>query len=406
MYMDGKAIPFIGLLSCSENCSKKSSVIDMSKSDYYEVLGVSKDASERDIKKAYKRLAMKYHPDRTAGDKELETKFKEVKEAYEVLTDDQKRQMYDQYGHAAFEQGGGGHGGGFGGGHGDFGDIFGDVFGDIFGGGGRRQSRQQRGADLRYNMDLSLEEAVRGKDVEIKVPTWVSCKPCDGSGAKAGSKPKTCTTCHGAGQVQMRQGFFAVQQTCPTCQGTGQIISDPCDSCHGQGRVEKTKTLSVKIPAGVDTGDRIRLSGEGEAGMHGAPAGDLYVQVSVREHPIFQRDGNNLYCEVPIGFTTAALGGEIEVPTLDGRAKLKIPAESQTGKMFRMRGKGVKSVRSGAQGDLICKVVIETPVNLNERQRELLEELEQSMGKDGSKNRPKEKGFFDGVKKFFDDLTK
>ncbi|MBE0353333.1 molecular chaperone DnaJ [Pseudoalteromonas lipolytica LMEB 39] len=404
--MDGKAIPFIGLLSCSENCSKKSSVIDMSKSDYYEVLGVSKDASERDIKKAYKRLAMKYHPDRTAGDKELETKFKEVKEAYEVLTDDQKRQMYDQYGHAAFEQGGGGHGGGFGGGHGDFGDIFGDVFGDIFGGGGRRQSRQQRGADLRYNMDLSLEEAVRGKDVEIKVPTWVSCKPCDGSGAKAGSKPKTCTTCHGAGQVQMRQGFFAVQQTCPTCQGTGQIISDPCDSCHGQGRVEKTKTLSVKIPAGVDTGDRIRLSGEGEAGMHGAPAGDLYVQVSVREHPIFQRDGNNLYCEVPIGFTTAALGGEIEVPTLDGRAKLKIPAESQTGKMFRMRGKGVKSVRSGAQGDLICKVVIETPVNLNERQRELLEELEQSMGKDGSKNRPKEKGFFDGVKKFFDDLTK
>ncbi|AXV67575.1 molecular chaperone DnaJ (plasmid) [Pseudoalteromonas lipolytica] len=378
----------------------------MSKSDYYEVLGVSKDASERDIKKAYKRLAMKYHPDRTAGDKELETKFKEVKEAYEVLTDDQKRQMYDQYGHAAFEQGGGGHGGGFGGGHGDFGDIFGDVFGDIFGGGGRRQSRQQRGADLRYNMDLSLEEAVRGKDVEIKVPTWVSCKPCDGSGAKAGSKPKTCTTCHGAGQVQMRQGFFAVQQTCPTCQGTGQIISDPCDSCHGQGRVEKTKTLSVKIPAGVDTGDRIRLSGEGEAGMHGAPAGDLYVQVSVREHPIFQRDGNNLYCEVPIGFTTAALGGEIEVPTLDGRAKLKIPAESQTGKMFRMRGKGVKSVRSGAQGDLICKVVIETPVNLNERQRELLEELEQSMGKDGSKNRPKEKGFFDGVKKFFDDLTK
>ncbi len=378
----------------------------MSKSDYYEVLGVSKDASERDIKKAYKRLAMKYHPDRTAGDKELESKFKEVKEAYEVLTDPQKRQMYDQYGHAAFDQNGGGGHGGFGGGHGDFGDIFGDVFGDIFGGGGRRQSRQQRGADLRYNMDLSLEEAVRGKDVEIKVPTWVSCKPCDGSGAKAGSKPKTCTTCHGAGQVQMRQGFFAVQQTCPTCQGTGQIISDPCDSCHGQGRVEKTKTLSVKIPAGVDTGDRIRLSGEGEAGMHGAPAGDLYVQVSVREHPIFQRDGNNLYCEVPIGFTTAALGGEIEVPTLDGRAKFKIPSESQTGKMFRMRGKGVKSVRSGAQGDLICKVVIETPVNLNDRQRELLEELEQSMGKDGSKNRPKEKGFFDGVKKFFDDLTK
>ncbi|WP_105264647.1 molecular chaperone DnaJ [Pseudoalteromonas sp. T1lg76] len=376
----------------------------MSKRDYYEVLGVAKDASDRDIKKAYKRLAMKYHPDRTAGDKELESKFKEVKEAYEILNDAQKRQTYDQFGHAAFEQGGGGGHGGFGGG-GDFGDIFGDVFGDIFGG-GRRQSRQQRGADLRYNMELSLEEAVRGKDVEIKVPTWVSCEPCDGSGAKAGSTPKTCHTCHGAGQVQMRQGFFAVQQTCPTCQGTGQVISDPCNSCHGQGRVEKTKTLAVKIPAGVDTGDRSRLAGEGEAGAHGAPAGDLYVQVSVREHPIFVRDGNNLYCEVPIGFTTAALGGEIEVPTLDGRAKLKIPAESQTGKMFRMRGKGVKSVRSGSVGDLICKVVIETPVNLNSEQRELLEQLEKSMGKDSSKYRPKEKGFFDGVKKFFDDLTK
>lgn len=378
----------------------------MSKRDYYEVLGVSKDASERDIKKAYKRLAMKYHPDRTAGDTGLEAKFKEVKEAYEVLTDSQKRQMYDQYGHAAFDQNGGGGHGGFGGGQGDFGDIFGDVFGDIFGGGGRRQSRQQRGSDLRYNMELSLEEAVRGKEVEIKVPTWVSCEPCDGSGAKAGSKSKTCPTCHGAGQVQMRQGFFAVQQTCPTCQGTGSVISDPCDSCHGQGRVEKTKTLSVKIPAGVDTGDRIRLSGEGEAGMHGAPAGDLYVQVSVREHPIFTRDGNNLYCEVPISFTTAAIGGEIEVPTLDGRANLKIPTESQTGKMFRMRGKGVKSVRSGAVGDLICKVVIETPVNLNDRQKELLKELEESMGADNGKNRPKAQGFFDGVKKFFDDLTK
>ncbi|MCF2906810.1 molecular chaperone DnaJ [Pseudoalteromonas sp. DL2-H2.2] len=376
----------------------------MSKQDYYDVLGVSKDAGEREIKKAYKRLAMKYHPDRTAGDAELEAKFKEVKEAYEVLTDSQKRQMYDQYGHAAFEQNGGAGHGGFGGGA-DFGDIFGDVFGDIFGG-GRRQSRQQRGADLRYSLDLSLEDAVRGKEVEIQVPTWVSCKPCDGSGAKSGSKPKTCSTCHGAGQVQMRQGFFAVQQTCPTCQGSGQVISDPCDSCHGQGRVEKTKTLSVKIPAGVDTGDRIRLSGEGEAGMHGAPAGDLYVQVSVREHPIFVRDGNNLYCEVPISYTTAALGGEIEVPTLDGRANLKVPSESQTGKMFRMRGKGVKSVRSGAVGDLICKVVIETPVNLNDRQKELLKELEESMGGDAGKNRPKAQGFFDGVKKFFDDLTK
>ncbi|KPV97121.1 Chaperone protein DnaJ [Pseudoalteromonas sp. P1-9] len=379
----------------------------MSKRDYYEVLGVAKDASDRDIKKAYKRLAMKYHPDRTAGDKDLEAKFKEVKEAYEILGDSQKRQTYDQFGHAAFEQGGGGGHGGFGGGA-DFGDIFGDVFGDIFGGGGggRRQSRQQRGADLRYNLDLSLEEAVRGKDVEIKVPTWVSCEPCDGSGAKKGSKPQTCGTCHGHGQVQMRQGFFAVQQTCPTCNGSGQIISDPCNKCHGQGRVEKTKTLSVKIPAGVDTGDRIRLAGEGEAGQHGAPAGDLYVQVSVREHPIFVRDGSNLYCEVPLSFTTAALGGEIEVPTLDGRAKLKIPSECQTDKMFRMRGKGVKSVRGGVVGDLICKVIIETPVNLNERQKELLRELDDSMGGDSSRHRPKEQGFFDGVKKFFDDLTK
>ena len=377
----------------------------MSKRDYYEVLGISKGAGERDIKKAYKRLAMKYHPDRTAGDAGLEAKFKEVKEAYEVLADSQKRQMYDQYGHAAFEQqqGGGGYGS-----RGDFGDIFGDVFGDIFGGGGggRRQSHQQRGADLRYNLELSLEEAVRGKEIEIKVPTWVSCKPCNGSGAKPGTQPKTCHTCGGAGQVQMRQGFFAVQQTCPTCHGQGHVIADPCQSCHGQGRVEQTKTLSVKIPAGVDTGDRIRLSGEGEAGHHGAPAGDLYVQVSVQEHPIFARDGNNLYCDVPISFTSAALGGEIEVPTLDGRAKLKIPSESQTGKMFRMRGKGVKSVRSGAVGDLICKLVIETPVNLNEGQRQLLRDLEESMGADNGKNRPKAKGFFDGVKKFFDDLTK
>jgi molecular chaperone DnaJ len=378
----------------------------MSKRDYYEALGVSKDASERDIKKAYKRLAMKYHPDRTAGDKELETKFKEVKEAYEILTDPQKRQMYDQHGHAAFEQGGGGGHGGFGGGHGDFGDVFGDVFGDIFGGGGgRRQSRQQRGSDLRYNMDLSLEEAVRGKEVEIKVPTWVGCEPCDGSGAKAGSKPKTCTTCHGAGQVQMRQGFFAVQQTCPTCQGQGQIISDPCKSCYGEGRVEKTKTLSVKIPAGVDTGDRIRLAGEGEAGLNGAGTGDLFVQVHVKDHKIFQRDGTNLYCDVPIGFTTAALGGEIEVPTLGGRANLKIPSETQSGRTFRLRGKGVKSVRGGPVGDLLCKVIIETPVNLNDKQKDLLNQFEETMSGKTSKNRPKEQGFFDGVKKFFDDLT-
>jgi molecular chaperone DnaJ len=377
----------------------------MSKRDYYEVLGVEKSAAERDIKKAYKRLAMKYHPDRTQGDKAMEEKFKEVQEAYEILTDSQKRAAYDQYGHAGVDPNRG-HGGGHG--AGDFGDIFGDVFGDIFGGGrGGRQSRAARGSDLRYNLELSLEEAVRGKSVEIRVPTLAECETCDGSGAKKGSSVKTCTTCHGQGQVQMRQGFFAVQQACPTCSGKGKIITDPCRDCHGQGRVEKTKTLSVKVPAGVDTGDRIRLSNEGEAGENGAPAGDLYVQVHVRQHKIFERDGNNLYCEVPLSFTRAAIGGDIEVPTLEGKVKLKVTPETQTGKMFRLRNKGVKSVRSGSVGDLICKVVIETPVNLNSRQKELLEELEESMGtgKDKAKNSPKESGFFDGVKKFFDDLT-
>ena len=375
----------------------------MSKRDYYEVLGVDKSAGEREIKKAYKKLAMKYHPDRTQGDKGLEDKFKEIQEAYEILSDSQKRAAYDQYGHAGVDPNRGG--GGFGGGA-DFGDIFGDVFGDIFGGGrGGRQSRARQGSDLRYNLELTLEEAVRGKSVDIRVPTLVECEVCDGSGAKKGSSPKTCPTCHGNGQVQMRQGFFAVQQTCPTCSGKGKIIEDPCNSCHGHGRKEKTKALNVKIPAGVDTGDRIRLSGEGEAGENGAPPGDLYVQVHVREHDIFKRDGNNLYCEVPLSFTTAALGGELEVPTLDGKVKLKISPETQTGRMFRLRGKGVKSVRSGAMGDLMCKVVVETPVNLSSRQKELLQELEESMGKASSKHSPKAQGFFDGVKKFFDDLT-
>ncbi|NVK56093.1 MAG: molecular chaperone DnaJ [Alteromonadaceae bacterium] len=377
----------------------------MSKRDYYEVLGVDKSAGEREIKKAYKKLAMKYHPDRTQGDKDLEVKFKEIQEAYEVLTNDQKRAAYDQYGHAGVDPNRGGAG--FGGGSADFGDIFGDVFGDIFGGGRGRQSRARQGADLRYNLEMSLEEAVRGKDVEIRVPTLVACDSCHGSGAKKGSSPKTCPTCHGQGQVQMRQGFFAVQQTCPTCSGRGKIISDPCNECHGQGRTEQTKTLSVKVPAGVDTGDRIRLSGEGEAGENGAPAGDLYVQVHVRDHDIFTRDGNNLYCEVPLSFTTAALGGELQVPTLDGKVKLKVNPETQTGRMFRLRGKGVKSVRSGAVGDLMCKVVVETPVNLSSKQKDLLRELDDSMGKgtDAAKHRPKEQGFFDGVKKFFDDLT-
>ncbi|MCD1127149.1 molecular chaperone DnaJ [Jinshanibacter sp. LJY008] len=377
----------------------------MAKKDYYEILGVGRDADEREIKKAYKRLAMKHHPDRNQGDKDSEEKFKEIKEAYEVLTDAQKKAAYDQYGHAAFEQGGmggGGFGGGFSGG-GDFNDIFGDVFGDIFGG---RRQRASRGSDLQYTMTLTLEEAVRGVTKEIRIPTLAECDVCYGSGAKVGTSSITCSTCHGAGQVQMRQGFFAVQQTCPTCHGRGKIIKDPCNKCHGQGRVEKTKTLSVKIPAGVDTGDRIRLSGEGEAGENGAPSGDLYVQVQVKQHPIFERDGNNLYCEVPINFAMAALGGEIEVPTLDGRVNLKVPAETQTGKLFRMRGKGVKSVRGGSQGDLLCRVVVETPVKLNDKQKQLLRELEESLGGEkGAKNSPRSKSFFDGVKKFFDDLT-
>ncbi|WMQ74406.1 MAG: Chaperone protein DnaJ [Sodalis sp.] len=377
----------------------------MAKSDYYEILGVSPDAEEREIKKAYKRLAIKFHPDRNPGNAEAEAKFKEIKKAYEVLTDVQKRAAYDQYGHAAFEQGGM-SGGGFSGSAGgaDFSDIFGDVFGDIFGG-GRRQGAG-RGADLRYNIELSLEEAVHGVTREIRIPTLEECDVCYGSGAKPGTSAVTCPTCHGQGQVQMRQGFFAVQQTCPTCQGHGKIIKNPCAKCHGHGRIEKSKTLSVKIPAGVGTGDRIRLTGEGETGEHGVGAGDLYVQVQVRKHSIFEREENNLYCEVPINFAMAALGGEIEVPTLNGRVKLKVPAETQTGKLFRMRGKGVKSVRGGSQGDLLCRVVVETPVKLNERQKQLLRELEESFGgPSGDQNSPRSKSFLDGVKRFFDDLT-
>ncbi|NIH16047.1 molecular chaperone DnaJ [Serratia symbiotica] len=370
----------------------------MSKKDYYEILGVSKTADEREIKKAYKRQAMKYHPDRNQ-EEGAKTLFKQSKEAYEVLTDSRKRAAYDQYGHAAFEQG---HMGGSGA---DFSDIFGDVFGDIFG--GSRRQRATRGSDLRYNMELSLEETVRGVTKEIRIPVLVECDACHGSGAKPGSSPITCPTCHGQGQVQMRQGFFSVQQACPHCHGRGQIINDPCNKCQSHGRVEKSKTLSVKIPAGVDTGDRIRLAGEGEAGEHDASAGDLYVQVQVQVHPIFEREGNNLYCEVPISFAMAALGGEIEVPTLDGRVNLKIPAETQTAKLFRMRGKGIKSVRGGSQGDLLCRVVVETPVNLNDKQKQLVKELEASLGgPSGDNNSPRSKSFFDGVKNFFDDLTR
>lgn len=374
----------------------------MAKRDYYEILGITKSADEREIKKAYKRLAMKYHPDRNQGDKESENKFKEIKEAYEVLSDAEKKAAYDQYGHAAFENGGFGAGG-FGGA--DFGDMFGDIFGDIFGG-GRRQNRASRGANLRYNLSLTLEEAVRGVEKDIRITALAECDSCHGSGAKNSSSITTCSTCHGSGFVQMRQGFFAVQQTCPQCQGNGKIIKDPCTKCHGQGRVNKSKTLLVKIPAGVDTGDCIRLAGEGEAGQQGAAAGDLQVQITVKEHAIFRRQENNLYCEVPINFALAALGGEIEVPTLDGRVSLKIPAETQTGKLFRIRGKGVKSVRSSIVGDLLCQVIVETPVKLNEKQKKLLSELAESFGSDGNHNSPRSKSFLDSVKKFFDDLTR
>ncbi len=374
----------------------------MAKRDYYDVLGVEKGASDKDIKKAYRRVAMKHHPDRNPGDKGAEDKFKEASEAYEILSDDQKRAAYDRHGHAGVDPNAGG-GAGFGGAN--FSDIFGDVFGDIFGGGARGGGNRgpRRGSDLRYTLELDLEEAVKGTTVKIKIPTLVSCAICSGSGAKKGSSPKTCATCGGVGQVRMQQGFFSVQQTCPNCRGKGSTISDPCVSCHGQGRVEEQKTLSVKVPAGVDTGDRIRLAGEGEAGPDGGPAGDLYVQVSVREHRIFERDGKHLYCEVPISFADAALGGDLEVPTLEGRVKLKVPPETQTGKLFRLRGKGVVPVRGGTPGDLLCRVVIETPVNLTKQQKDLLQQF-QASSSDGSRHSPKKTSWFEGVKNFFDEL--
>lgn len=376
----------------------------MSKRDFYEVLGVAKNASDAEIKKAYRRMAQKHHPDRNPDDKEAEEKFKEAKQAYEILSDAQKRAAYDQFGHAGVDpNAAGGAGGGFHAGGASFSDIFGDVFGDIFGGGGRggpSGTRARRGSDLRYNLTLSLEDAVRGTTVKVRIPTHVPCKECNGSGAKKGSKPTTCGTCGGQGQVRMQQGFFSVQQTCPTCHGNGQVISDPCHACHGQGRIQENKTLSVKVPAGVDNGDRIRLAGEGEIGENGGTAGDLYVQISVKEHPIFSRDDTNLYCEMPISFTTAALGGELDVPTLNGRVKLKIPAETQSGKLFRMRGKGVKSVRSSHVGDLMCRVLVETPVKLTERQKELLHEFDQTL-KDNGTHSPRTHSWLDGVKKFF-----
>ncbi len=375
----------------------------MEKRDYYEILGVSKGTDEKDIKKAYRRVAMKYHPDRNPDDPEADNKFKEATEAYDVLMDPEKRAAYDRFGHAGVDPQMGGGAGGFGGG--SFSDIFGDVFGDIFGGGGgRARGGPQRGSDLRYTLDITLEDAVHGTTVEIRVPNLVECETCDGSGAKEGSKPQNCGTCGGVGQVRMQQGLFQVQQTCPACRGQGQIITDPCNTCHGQGRVEKTRTLSVKVPPGVDTGDRIRLSGEGEAGLKGGPPGDLFVQISVKKHSIFERDGKHLYCEVPITFVDAALGGEMEVPTLDGRVKLKIPAETQTGKLFRLRGKGVKPVRGGSVGDLLCRAVVETPVNLTKRQRELLEELKTTLSEDGKSQSPRQHSWFEGVKNFFEDM--
>ena len=376
----------------------------MSKRDYYEVLGVSKNCSEAELKKAYRRAAQKHHPDRNQDNKDAEDRFKECKEAYEILNDSQKRAAYDQFGHAGVDPSmGGGQGRP---GAGGFNDIFGDVFGDIFGGGrGGGGQRVYRGSDLRYNLELSLEDAVAGTEVKIRIPTQVKCGECDGSGAKKGSTPTTCTTCGGHGQVRMQQGFFSVQQACPHCKGNGTIISDPCTTCHGNGRVQERKTLSVKVPAGVDTGDRIRLAGEGEAGESGGPPGDLYVQVQVKEHSIFHREESNLYCEVPISFVTAALGGELEVPTLNGRVNLKIPHETQSGRMFRVRGKGVKQVRGGPVGDLLCKVTVETPVNLTRKQKDLLKEFSGHVEEGGGRHSPQATSWMDGVKKFFDGLA-
>ncbi|MCG8383441.1 MAG: molecular chaperone DnaJ [Gammaproteobacteria bacterium] len=375
----------------------------MSKRDYYEVLGIQKSASEAELKKAFKRLAMKYHPDRNQDNEaEAEKKFKEAKEAYDVLSDKNKRAAYDQFGHAGVDQSAGGQTGG--GGNASFSDIFGDVFGDIFGTAGQGGRRAYRGADLQYNLNIPLEDAVHGTTVKIRIPTKVACHHCNSTGAKPGTSPTTCSTCNGAGQVRMQQGFFSVQQTCPTCHGNGKVINDPCDHCHGSGRLEEQKTLSVKIPPGVDNGDRIRLNGEGEAGEHSGPPGDLYVQIHVDPHPIFERDGADLLCLVPINITTAALGGELEVPTLDGKVKLKIPVGTQTEKVFRLRGKGVRPVRGGHQGDLLCRIRVETPVNLTSAQKKLLEELNESIsGHPGKKHSPHEHSWMDRVKQFFED---
>ena len=374
----------------------------MAKRDLYEILGVNRDAPEDELKKAYRKLAMKYHPDRNPDNKEAEEKFKEVKEAYEILTDANKRAAYDRYGHDGInpQMGGGGGGQGFDG----FADAFGDIFGDIFGGGGgggRGRSNVYRGADLRYNLEITLEEAARGADKTIRIPAQEECGTCHGSGAKPGTQPKTCPTCGGAGQVRIQQGFFSIQQTCHKCHGSGRIIPEPCTSCGGAGRVKRQKTLEVKIPAGIDDGMRLRHGGQGEPGVNGGPAGDLYVEIHIKQHPVFQRDGDDLHCEMPISFTTAALGGEIEIPTLDGAANIRIPAETQSAKVFRLRGKGIRNVRTHAPGDLMVHVIVETPVKLTDRQKELLREFGDIASSNAERHNPKAKSWMDKVKDFF-----
>jgi molecular chaperone DnaJ len=377
----------------------------MSQRDYYEVLGVPKDASATDIKKAFRRLAMKYHPDRNPGDAEAEARFKEARAAYDVLSDDQKRAAYDRYGHAGVDGSAGGFGGA-GAGASSFSDIFEDIFGDIFGGGGGgRGQRAYRGSDLQYNLELTLEEAVFGTEVKVRIPTTVTCEACDGSGAEPGTSPETCPTCNGVGQVRIQQGFFSVQQTCPRCEGSGKIVPTPCKACHGKGRVQEQNTLDVKVPAGVDSGDRIRLAGQGEAGLNGGPPGDLYVQVRVKPHKLFRREGSDLHCEVPVSFATAALGGDLEIPSLDGRVKLKVPPETQSGKQFRVTGKGVKSVHGGGVGDLLCRVVVETPINLTKEQKQLLRQFDESTQAGGTRHSPQAHSWLDGVKGFFEDLN-
>ena len=378
----------------------------MAKRDFYETLGVAKNASEDEIKKSYRKLAMKYHPDRNPDSKESEEKFKEVKEAYEMLTNPEKREAYDRYGHAGVDPNMGGGGFGAGAGAGGFGDAFGDIFGDIFGGGGRggRGGGPQvyRGADLRYNLEITLEQAAHGFDTTIRVPSWDKCDTCQGSGAKPGTSPVTCSTCAGHGQVRMQQGFFSIQQTCPKSHGTGKVIPEPCAACAGQGRIKRNKTLEVKIPAGIDNGMRIRSSGNGEPGTNGGPAGDLYVEIHIKPHAVFQREGDDLHCEMPISFVKATLGGDIEVPTLSGKVSFTIPEGTQSGKTFRLKAKGIKGVRSGYAGDLFCHVAVETPVKLTDKQKDLLREFERSTTEGGAKHSPQSKGWMDKVKDFFE----